>query len=334
MSKTFPAHLDPESFQVADFDDPAEAFFWLGYFAGRRKAPGDPAVEHLDSLKTLGITDPPPEVVAEVKDVSDGPGVPLCELAEFAVLDTETSGLSSNDCAVQMAIGFFRADGSAMGFYSKYWKLPTGCKMSPSAVRVHKITASALERDGVDAGPEIRAVHRILQTMKRRGKRIVAHNASFDVRMLKQTAAKTGFSEWYIDTADIFCTMQSAKALCGLVSVKTGRAKAPSNSELYQILVGETPQGPLHDAMFDIKVRTVQSQTLHSLHFCTPVGARRGAVLSTCAAFCAFAKPGHCKVLRSGSTKGMVESLNPKARVARGVESVLPQRNKTSRRSK
>lgn len=253
MSKQFPAQLDPESFQISDFDDPYEAFFWLGYFAGRSKTPSDPAVEDLDSLQKLGVTNPPPEVVAEVK-VSGGPGLPLCELAEFCAFDTETSGLSSNDTAIQMAIGFFRADGSAMGFYNKLWKLPPGGKMSASAVRVHKITRTALEREGVDAGPEIRAVHRILQTMKRRGKKIVAHNASFDSRMLKQTAAKNGFAEWSLETVDIFCTMQSAKPFCGLVSDRTGRAKAPSNSELYQILTGEAPQGPLHDAVFDIKV--------------------------------------------------------------------------------
>lgn len=254
MSKQFPTHLNCESFQISDFDDKYEAFFWLGYFAGRNASPGEPAVEDLDKLKNLGVTNPPPEVVAEVKDVSGGPGVPLCQLAEFCVFDTETSGLSSNDTAVQMAIGFFRADGSALGFYNKMWKLPRGGKMSASAVRVHKITASALEREGVDAGPEIRAVHRILQNMKQRGKKIVAHNASFDIRMLKQTAAKNGFAEWSIEKADIFCTMQSAKPFCGLVSEKTGRAKAPSNAELYQILTGEAPQGPLHDAVFDIKV--------------------------------------------------------------------------------
>jgi len=239
---------------MTDFEDPFEAFFWLGYFSAKKKTPGDPAVEDLDNLKNLGVTDPPAEIVAEAKDGYPVPGVAACELAEFCVIDTETSGLSSNDTAVQTAIGFFRADGSAMAFYNKLWKLPPRGKISASAMWVHKITASALERDGVDAGPEIRAVHRILQTMKKRGKTIVAHNASFDVRMLKQTAAKNRFAEWSIETKDIFCTMQRAKTHCGLVSDKTGKPKAPSNAELYQILSGEVPKGPLHDAAFDIKV--------------------------------------------------------------------------------
>lgn len=250
----FPAHLDPECFQASDFDDPFEAFFWMGYFSVRRRAPAELVVEDPDSLKKLGATDPPPDVVDDVKDASGGPGVPLCQLAEFVAFDTETSGLSANDCAVQMAIGFFRADGSAMGYYNKLWKLPPGGKMTASAVRVHRITAAALQRDGIDAGPEIKAVHRIFQTMKMRGKKIVAHNASFDVRMLKQTAAKNNFSGWSIETADIFCTMKNATPYCGLISEKTKRPKAPSNAELYQILTGAAPDGPLHDAVFDIKV--------------------------------------------------------------------------------
>ena len=240
MPKQFPTHLNPDCFQLADFEDPYEAFFWLGYFSGRRKGPG--------------VTEPLPKGVTAANDMSGGSGLPLCEVAHFCAFDTETSGLSANDCAVQVAIGFFRSDGSVMGYYNKMWKLPSGVKMSASAVRVHKITTSVLERDGIDAGPEIRAVHRILQTMKKRGKKIVAHNASFDIRMLKQTAAKQSFFDWSVETADIFCTMQNAKARCGLVSNKTGRPKAPSNAELYKILTGGPPQGPLHDAQFDIKV--------------------------------------------------------------------------------
>lgn len=239
MSRNFPSHLDPFCFTVSDFEDPYEAFFWLGYFAWPRN-PG--------SVEEIG------EPVPQACGGGGEPTLPLCELADFCAFDTETSGLSGNDCAIQTAIGFFRSDGTAMGFYNKLWKLPPGGKVSTLAMRVHKITDSMLERDGCDAAPEIEAVHRIFETMKRRGRPIVAHNASFDLRMLKQTAARHGFSEWLIETQDIFCTMQRAKQRCGLVSSKTGRPKAPSNAELYEILSGEKPQGPLHDAVFDIKV--------------------------------------------------------------------------------
>ena len=238
ITKTFPSHLDPNNFEIDEFEDPYDAFFWLGYFAGRKRAT-------------------PPAVPAEIEEQAlpkPMTGVPFCELAEFCVFDTETSGLSASACAVQVAVGFFRADGSAMGYYNKLWQLPAGVHLSASSVNVHGITKRRLRQEGMDAFFEIRAVHRMFDTMKRRGKRIVAHNASFDVRILKQTARKHKFGEWSIEAADVFCTMQNSKHRCGIVSQKTGRLKNPSNSELYQKLSGEAPRGALHDAIVDIKV--------------------------------------------------------------------------------
>ena len=238
MTKTFPSHLDPNNFGIDEFEDPYDAFFWLGYFAGRKSAT-------------------PPAVLTKVEEQTfprPMTGVPFCELAEFCVFDTETSGLSASACAVQVAVGFFRADGSAMGYYNKLWQLPAGVHLSASSVNVHGITKRRLQQEGMDAFVEIRAVHRMFDTMKRRGKRIVAHNARFDVRILKQTARKHKFGGWSIEAADVFCTMQNSKHRCGIVSQKTGRLKNPSNSELYQKLSGEAPQGALHDAIVDIKV--------------------------------------------------------------------------------
>lgn len=236
--REFPTHLDPNNFDVSDFEDPYDAFYWFGALHPSNR----------DRLPHAARDAASPTVEPH------GHAVPMCERAEYCAFDTETSGLSANDVAVQVAIGFFRADGTALGFYNKLWKLPGGVRMSASAVRVHKINASMLERDGVDARPELGTVHRMLQTMKRRKKSIVAHNASFDVRQLKQTAAKHGCGEWSIQTDDVFCTMLNSKSYCGLVSDKTGRPKAPSNSELYSTLTGELPHGPLHDAVFDIKL--------------------------------------------------------------------------------
>jgi hypothetical protein len=85
---------------------------------------------------------------------------------------------------------------------------------------------------------------------------VCAHNKSFDVRLLKQTALRHGIGDWDLEARDVLCTMQLAKPYTGFVSAKTGRPKAPSNVELYKFLHdGETPDfGALHDASTDIKV--------------------------------------------------------------------------------
>jgi DNA polymerase III alpha subunit (gram-positive type) len=240
MTKEFPCHLDPDNFQVSDFEDPYEAFFWLGYFSGRKRATPCAVAT---TMEVEEQAPPRPET-----------GVPFCELADFCVFDTETSGLSASDCAIQVAIGFFLADGSAMGFYDKLWKLPPGGKISRGSLRIHKINAAKLDREGLIALPEIQMVHRIFSTMRLRGKKMIAHNTSFDARILKQTAEKHGFAEWDFTADDFFCTMKSATPRCGLVSAKTGRTKGPSNAELYEILTGSKADGPLHDALYDIKV--------------------------------------------------------------------------------
>lgn len=72
--------------------------------------------------------------------------------------------------------------------------------------------------------------------------------------MLRQTAEAHGYAEWSLDVKDLFCTMRTAKPICGLVSARTGRPKAPSNAELYKYMTGALPNAPLHDAIADAKV--------------------------------------------------------------------------------
>ena len=247
--KTFPVHLNPNNFKVEDFEDPCEAFYWFGVYSSHfYNEPTGSQMHEEDTTTALEIDE------KHEPQPTDSMRCPLAEVADFCAFDTETSGLSNNDCAVQVAVGFFRADGTAMGYYNKLWKLPAGVFLSSRSVKIHGITKRRLEQEGADASFEIRSVHRIFDTMKKRGKPIVAHNASFDIRILKQTAEKHKFDGWSIEVADVFCTMRNSKERCGLVSTKTGRLKAPSNAELYQTLFGQAPQGQLHDAITDIKV--------------------------------------------------------------------------------
>jgi len=212
---------------LEDFDDPFDAFYWFGYYGGLKSTKHAPTEQ---SSK------------------------PLCEIAHFCVFDTETSGLSRNDCAVQTAIGFFDEDGRKLGFYDRFWKLPKGVKISQGSYAIHKISTIRINKEGCEAAPELRKVMKIMKRMLARGKRIVAHNAAFDCRILAQTARSHGVNEWNLCTEDVFCTMRHAKPFCNLVSNATGKPKAPSNAELYKFLTGSSPVGALHNALVDIKV--------------------------------------------------------------------------------
>lgn len=226
--------------QICDFEDAFDAFYWLGYFSNR--------LGRNCSVTLESEPDPEPEPLPIRKNQ------PLSEVADFVCFDTETSGLSAADCAIQVAIGFFDTDGRPLGFYDRLWKLPKGVCVSGASYRIHKISNKRLESEGQEAAPEIRKVLKILRTMRKRGKLIVAHNASFDCRMLAQTAKHHGVDEWDVERGDVLCTMHAAKEHCGLTSSKTGRLKAPSNVELYKYLTGTTPTGILHDALTDVRV--------------------------------------------------------------------------------
>lgn len=220
---------NPATMQLSDFENPHDAFFWLGYF----------------STNPTNTTSSTAESVQEEN---------LCEHAQYCVFDTETSGLSGRDCVIQFAIGFYDRDGSQIGFYDRLWKLPSDLRISEGSFKVHKISMQRLNQEGCETSIEIEKIMKYMGEMRRRKKMIIAHNASFDLRMLAQTARRWG-KIWSISADDVFCTMKSSKAHCGLTSLKTGRPKAPSNTELYEMLTGEkvATEG-LHNALFDISL--------------------------------------------------------------------------------
>jgi len=235
--------FDVVSMRLSDFKNPLDAFFWLGSYAGHYQLPSD----------TPQVFESNTEESAISKELS------LCEIADFAVFDTETSGLSSTDCAVQTAVGFFDSDGKALGFYDKLWKLPPGKKIGYGAFKIHKISEKKVEAHGYRAAPELRKLKHMFSTMKKRKKMIVSHNASFDTRILLQTAKQNGV-DWTLTKDDVFCTMKQSKVFCGLKSISTGRDKCPTNAELYKVLTGEEPTCALHDAKADI---TVTARSYH-----------------------------------------------------------------------
>ena len=86
-----------------------------------------------------------------------------------------------------------------------------------------------------------------------KGVRVVAHNASFDVRVLNHTAVCQGLAP-LLRSASMLCTMHNATRHCGLREKGGRRLKAPRNEELYQFLFGRKPCEQLHSALPDCRV--------------------------------------------------------------------------------
>lgn len=167
----------------------------------------------------------------------------------YAVVDTETSGLTKKDVVIQCAIGFYDSNGKESFVYNKYWTLPPGLAIDKRAEDVHKITHEFIESNGLDAGKELIAILAVLKRLRASDIRIVAHNAAFDARLLKQTAAAHNVEEWDLDVKDLYCTMAASKFKMNLVGA-SGRIKAPSNLECFRHLCGDgIDVENLHDAL-------------------------------------------------------------------------------------
>jgi DNA polymerase III subunit epsilon len=129
-------------------------------------------------------------------------------LDDFVVLDTETTGLGYRDEVIEIAV--VGPDGA-----TRFASLvrPRSGRIPPGATAVHGITMDHL----VDAPSFGEAYDAVLEVA--RGRRVVAWNAPFDERMVRQSAVACGHRE---RLQGFECAMQAYAYVRGL---RHGRAK-------------------------------------------------------------------------------------------------------------
>ena len=171
--------------------------------------------------------------------------------AECLVFDTETSGFSGS----VLQLGWILADSNAKALvtYERKWCLPAGERIHRKAFAAHGISEAQLRREGVLAKPELAEFLALVAAAEAHSVRLVAHNASFDVRVLNLTAIRQGLAP-SLRSASMLCTMHNATRHCGLRTRGGKRAKAPSNVELFLFLFGCKPTEQLHSALPDCRV--------------------------------------------------------------------------------
>ena len=119
----------------------------------------------------------------------------------------------------------------------------------------HGITLAQLSREGVPPKPELLEFAALVGAALAAGVCVLAHHASFDVRLLNRTAHRHGLHNCELTSATMLCTMHSATRHCGLRTRGDKRAKAPTNEELYMHLHdGKKPTGQLHRALPDCRI--------------------------------------------------------------------------------
>jgi len=105
---------------------------------------------------------------------------------KYAILDTETTGLGKNDEIIEISI--LGLDGTVL--LDTYVK--PSIPVSKGAYDVHKIENSTLENapSWPEVWPQVEVVLK--------GKRLIAYNAKFDVRMIQQSCKNHNIEEPFL----------------------------------------------------------------------------------------------------------------------------------------
>ena len=92
-----------------------------------------------------------------------------------------------------------------------------------------------------------------IKTIINNNGKIIAHNASFDINILKNEMRHLGFAD--IDLSKyVYCTKKNTVNLCKIPIKGKNYYKFPKLIELYNHLFGKDPDIRLHDALNDTKV--------------------------------------------------------------------------------
>lgn len=158
------------------------------------------------------------------------------------VFDTETTGLSASDVVIQLGYVYMLSNGTVLHEYEKV--LHSDTPSNPFALRVHKISNETVRRSPHDAHAELSKFADLANRVLVMGGTLVAHNAAFDVRLLRQTALSSGLHEFQLDS--VFCTAKALKKV-----PTSERGATCKNTDVYRCLGGHTMD--MHNALNDAK---------------------------------------------------------------------------------
>ena len=166
------------------------------------------------------------------------------------VFDTETSGLGAEDRPVEL--GYIRLDnGLETRAHSALLKSVT--EIHPKASEVNGITMERLLAEGKDPKKELEDFFNVFrQAIEDQGV-VLAHNASFDVKMLNRLARDVNI-ESPLTLSSVFCTMKNSTNQCQLEPFRFGSWKYPKLSELADELNVVYDSSVLHGAIQDCRL--------------------------------------------------------------------------------
>jgi DNA polymerase-3 subunit epsilon len=196
---------------------------------------------------------------------------PDCQPAEEKVVilafDTETTGLPnfrqpSDDVdqphLVQLAMILLDDDGEEVSQFDMIIK-PEGWVISPEATAIHGISHQKAMRVGISEKVAARLFANLMYGL---GAPVtaLAHNAPFDLRIMRIAMLRAGFTKEWLDQREpmSFCTMRAATPILNLpptpkmVAAGFNKPKSANLGECVQHFFSEALDGA-HNALVDVR---------------------------------------------------------------------------------
>lgn len=169
------------------------------------------------------------------------------------VFDTETTGFPRKNTPLQdecqphlVQLATLLAEGEEI---LEQWSTLIFCPiMIPSeAFNVHGISTEVSRRDGLSLKDAVDLFRHRLKIADR----VVAHNTSFDMQLMRIAFARLGLDESELFRAPRFCTMRTATPILQLPSPRGRGHKWPTLQEAYKRLVDSAGFESAHSADVD-----------------------------------------------------------------------------------
>jgi DNA polymerase III subunit epsilon len=174
----------------------------------------------------------------------------------YTVFDSETSGLvnwgkshidESQPKLVQLAAILFTDEGKELSSISVIIQ-PDGFQIPVQASNIHGISTSLAEQVGVSLKTAIELFAEFVDISDT----VVAHNAKFDIIVLRKAVHHLGYTGDIFSGKKIHCTKDASTPILKIPKTTGNGYKWPKLSEAYKYFFGIELEGA-HDALVDTR---------------------------------------------------------------------------------
>ena len=171
------------------------------------------------------------------------------------VFDCETTGFLSSPEARPIQLGWVVLDDTGKEQEAHEFLMKTVDNIPAKATEIHGIDTKTLLEKGLDPKNILITFGVATDRIQKGGGRIVAHNADFDVNMLRRVYRDYDIEQYMnVSNANVFCTMKESTAWCKLRPIRYNKYKWPKLQELADTLGIEYDLSALHGARADARL--------------------------------------------------------------------------------